>query len=269
MFFLWFSVVFFIFMLFALQHRMIYFPRRYSPLVFEQLGNRALQIHYKTDQGEQTAFYLPPRSLPMTPKPAPVWLIFGGNASLALDWLTFGETFPDKSAHFLLIDYPGFGACQGSPSPQTIDASSVAALNALAQHLHTDKDILERNLNVLGQSIGAAAGLLFAVKHPVRRVVLLSPFTNMMDMARLSVGQPLCFLLRHRYDNTARIHQLQGREQPPQIFIIHGDADEVIPVGMSRQLATMFPDLRYKEIVGAKHNDIMDTARSVVLSAMQ
>ena len=53
-----------------------------------------------------------------------VWVLFGGNAGLALDWLGLLTQVNSPGVGFLLIDYPGYGACEGSASPETIRSST-------------------------------------------------------------------------------------------------------------------------------------------------
>ena len=132
----------------------------------------------------------------------------------------------------MLIDYPGYGACQGSPSPKAIEDSAEGAFRALAQSLKVEPGAIESNLDLICQSIGCATGLNFAVHHPVRRIILLAPFTSLRDMARRMVGWPLCWLLHHNFDNRARLRELAARAQPPQVTILHGDADMTVPTSM-------------------------------------
>jgi fermentation-respiration switch protein FrsA (DUF1100 family) len=54
------------------------------------------------------------------------------------------------------------------------------------------------------------------------------------------------------------------QKQIPAIYIFHGEADEVIPVKMGRALARLDTSrIKFVEIPGAHHNDIMHTALSL------
>lgn len=266
---LWFSaaVLAVTLLLYAIQDRLIYFPRPYGSL--DDLPERVSRIDFQTSEGNQTCFYLSPRDS-SSPLPPELWVLFGGNASLALNWLEFAGRYPDSSTGFLLIDYPGYGLCEGKPTPATILESSRKALTGLAMHLNTQREELESRTSVLGHSLGAAAGLEFAATLPVRRLVLISPFTSLHDMARRSVGTPLCYLLRHDFDNRARLRDLLNTPLPPHVTIIHGEWDEVVPVEMGRELAGLFPGrLEYREIPRGDHNSIVSQAEPYIVKQMQ
>ncbi len=169
-----------------------------------------------------------------------------------------------------MIDYPGYGDCQGSPSPAAIQASAEAAFASLAQSLHVQPGVLDQNLNLLCHSIGCATGLNFALRHPVDSVVLLAPFTSLRDMARRTVGWPLCWLLLHNFENRARLRQLAARQHPPRVLIFHGSDDQLVPISMGRELASISPGMiTFHEVPGADHNSILFQARSAIFAAMR
>jgi pimeloyl-ACP methyl ester carboxylesterase len=225
-----------------------------------------VSLAYSTSQGRQTAFYLPPRNLPLRR----LWVLFPGNGSLALDWLNFLDPPPDPRDGFLLIDYPGYGDCQGFASPDHIQESAEAAFGSLAQSLHTEPGVLEAKLNLLCLSIGCATGLNFAVRHPVDRIILVAPFTTLRQMARRVVGWPLCYLLMHNFDNGDRLTELAARANPPRVTIFHGDADQTIPMAMGRQLAGLHPGMiTFHAVPGAGHNTVLFNARSQISAIMR
>lgn len=254
--------------LFFGQHKLIWLPRSYGPAYPLALPKHAVELNYSTSQGRQCAFYLPPAADPSA-MPGRVWVLFGGNGSLALDWTDFIAQDPERRDGFLLVDYPGYGRCQGSAEPASIEESSEKALAALENHLQMKPGELDPKLDVLGHSIGAAAALQFAVHHPVRRVVLLSPFTSLRAMAQRTVGWPLCWLLRHNFDNRARLAELAARPSPPQVTIFHGTDDTLIPMKMGQSLAAMFPKITtFHAVPGATHDSIVGDAETQVFSVM-
>jgi pimeloyl-ACP methyl ester carboxylesterase len=246
------------------QHRMIYYPRPYGD--DPPLPEHGHALKYATSQGRQLAFYLPPAGEGKVP--ARLWLMCAGNASLALDWLELLEDFPDPAAGFLLLDYPGYGDSQGRPGPASIMESAEAALSALAIHLETNRADLDSRLMVMGHSLGAAAVLLYAGRHPVGRIVLVSPFTSLKDMAARLVSPLLAWTLSHDYDNRARLKEILTRQPVPPITIIHGDHDQVVPVDMGRQLASLSRLIDYQEVAQGDHNYILVTAKDEIIQAM-
>ena len=195
--------------------------------------------------------------------------MFHGNASLALDCLYLLDPVPDRTAGYLMIDYPGYGECAGNPTPEVILDSSEKAMAALAEKLKADPKALFGHLNVFGYSLGASAALQLAARHPVERVVLIAPFTSLPDMARRVVGWPMCLLLRHRFDNRTRLAELARQPTRPGVTIFHGDRDGVVPVQMGRELAAMVPGwIQYHEILGADHIDVLNDAGAMIQKAM-
>jgi pimeloyl-ACP methyl ester carboxylesterase len=248
------------------QSRLIYVPQRYELAAVRGELGRLEPVESDTAAGRQVAFFVPPRVGPAARCPR-LWLVFGGNAATALGWKDFVAGCGDERCAFLLIDYPGYGASAGSPSPAAILSGTEAAVGALAARLGVARADLEARCAVFGHSLGCAAALQYAAAHRVARIVLVSPFTSMLDMARRTVGWPLCQLLHHRFDNRARLAEIAATGAPPTV-IFHGTDDEVIPVAMGRDLASGFPAIAYHEIPGADHNGILDQARELIDQAM-
>jgi pimeloyl-ACP methyl ester carboxylesterase len=248
------------------QHRLIYFPRSYEPGEVQALTAQLVTIPYRTSEGKQVAYFVPPRARPAAPAER-VWVVFPGNAMLALDWLGFLGGAPNRRDGFLLIDYPGYGQCEGSASPKAIGESSRAAFAAL---LNTSgATVASPRLGILGISLGTGAGLLFAVQHPVDKIILIAPFASLLQEARRTVGTPLCYLLRHRFDNVSRLAELAARPSPPRVWIFHGTEDTVIPPTRSRALKAAFPQMiKLTEIEGGGHNTTLDIARTEIFAAM-
>ena len=248
-------------LLFLFQDKLIYLPHPYASGALPP-GIEALR--FTTAAGSQTAFARVPTGSPTTI--TRVCVLFGGNAALALDWAGLIDELHDPRAAFLLVDYPGYGACDGKASPATIDAAAEAAFIALADRLGETPAALEPHLSVFGHSLGAAAALQFACHHPVQQVVLVSPFTSLRDMARRTAGWPLCWLLRANFDNRARMRELASRQQPPRVIVVHGDADEVVPIAMGREIAALMPGSTFHAVHGADHNSVVDHVSALLVA---
>ncbi|CAN5485486.1 hypothetical protein BH09SUM1_BH09SUM1_23310 [soil metagenome] len=249
----------------ATQNGVIYFPRAYD-VALAGLGKQFVPLTFRTKQGAQTAFYIPPAE---GERPDRLWVLFNGNGSQALDWEDFVQRFPDPHAGFLLYDYPGYGYCEGTPSPGSVKEGSDGALAALGEKLNVGVAELESHMGVVGHSIGAGFGLEFAARHPVERVVIISPFTSLDDMARRKVGWLFSWVLMTHLDNRARLNELAARSHAPRVLLIHGTNDQIVPVAMGRELAAAHPDMiTFVEVPKGDHSGIVFSSRSRSWQAM-
>lgn len=250
------------------QSKLIYYPNAYYPGYRRTLQkNHGQPIEYQTSQGKQVAFYIPPRNLGGdAAEPKMIWVCFAGNGSLAMDWLQYLPEWDGKFA-YLLVDYPGYGDCQGAPTPGRIRDNGLGAVTALAAYLHQNQEQLKTRLGMLGHSIGCAPALMTADALSLKRIVLVAPFTTLTDMARHVVGWPLCYLNLHRFDNVSHLASLCRKGAKVTIF--HGTDDEVIPISMSRALAAAHPgEVTLHEEAGQNHNFILGNKCKEIGAAM-
>jgi pimeloyl-ACP methyl ester carboxylesterase len=248
-----------------LQDRFIYFPLRYSTADLREAQILGVhQVAFQTSQGKQTAFFWRGEDSGLGPEV--VWLLFGGNGDRALAWLGLIRAFSDPRSGYLLIDYPGYGICQGRPNPETILENAERALQTLLET--TGWKLSGQALGVLGHSLGGAAALQFAANHPVGKILVVSTFTTMDAMVRAQIHLPLGRLLRHRFDNITALKAILSQKEVPEIRIFHGQADEIIPPKMGRSLADLDPNrIKYSEIPGASHNDILQMPLALSLQS--
>jgi uncharacterized protein len=299
-----------------LQRHIIYLPRRYAVSVFtpaEQAQTyEAMQkflytrydgttIRFRTElHNDQFAYHVRgPHASHHTDTRRDVWTMFGGNAGLALDWAwelrsffsSQGDIESAVHAHtsFLLVDYPGYGANAGTPSPDGVRQNAQTAVRAAQEQV-----LGPHRLNVMAHSLGCHAALSVAAAFPTetRRVLLLAPFTRLSDVAKRIVGPlpGLRMLLRHEYDNLdlletivdrrteifANSHDAKQATDKMEVVIVHGTRDNIVPVEHGRALSRSISDERlqaanmkveYVEFEHAEHNDIVGAASTVIYGA--
>jgi pimeloyl-ACP methyl ester carboxylesterase len=242
--------------LFSCQSMLIYFPRPYSEQALARARAMGITtLEFQTEDGQQIAHLLSARDH-STKSEATLWMITAGNGSLALDYLDDALFWQDAhpGATFLFLDYPGYGACQGNPNPDSI-TRSIDAIHAELCNFTSIGPI--EHIGCFGHSLGAAAALIAADRLEARRIVLISPFTSMADMAEKQFGKWARVILRHNFDNRDRIRSIAQRNNA-EVVIFHGDSDELIPPRMPEELAQTFPDTvtRLSIVTGAGHNDV-------------
>ncbi len=251
----------------ACQSKMIYLPRPYAgnppmlPESFLKGGGRKIEV--RTGAGRQVGWL----RVPASGKPERFWIVCGGNGTLALELV---RHFPESDATrdaWLFFDYPGYGFCEGRPSPAKIKESLRAVVPAaLAECGLSPGDLPGRGI-VLGHSLGAAVAMSAADAFEIRRAVLVSPFTSTSDMAREMFGFPVGWLVTHRFDNRVALQRLD--ERGGRAWIVHGAADRIISVTMGRELASAHPDaVIYLEVPQAAHNNIFQRGSREIGEAM-
>jgi len=247
------------------QSKLIYFPRPYAPGTTAEWAQRTTgkRIDFKTSQGNQRAFLQGNLTTPRN-----LWIICGGNGTVALDWSEWLEEHAPKQDAWLLVDFPGYGDCEGAPSPGRIRESLTTSVPLAIQAIGWSGNVDSNKLRFFGHSLGGAACLIAASEFKIQRGVLIAPFTSTMDMSRAMTGLPLGFLVWHRFDNSARLADLAARG-PGEVIIFHGTDDEAIPAWMSRMLASQQKQIvRLREILGGRHNTIQETHANEVAEAL-
>ena len=151
--------------------------------------------------------------------------------------------------NIFIFDYRGFGKSEGSPSERGTYLDADAAL----EYLRSREDVDTNKLVLFGRSVGCAVAAEAATKIEAQAVILESPFTSARAMARKVYPflPGIGLLVAGKLDTLSRI----GRVHAP-IMVIHGDADEIVPFEMGRELfeAANHPK-RFYAIGGAGHND--------------
>jgi pimeloyl-ACP methyl ester carboxylesterase len=242
--------------LWGFQARLIYPAPHYGERGLRGLPAGLTVLRDPSDPASVVGFYREPTG---GGPPSKLWVAFGGNGDLALRWDPLLAPAATNGIGILMVEYPGYGARPGRPTPEALLAGGETTFKALAQHVNVDEATLQARTSVLGYSLGSAVALSYAALHPVQRIVLVSPFTSMLDMARRLVGEPLCHLLRHRYDNLASLRAVREHGHPP-LTILHGERDSFIPSQMGEALAAADPGSRFELVPGANHGDVVDLA---------
>jgi pimeloyl-ACP methyl ester carboxylesterase len=111
-------------------------------------------------------------------------------------------------------------------------------------HVPRDRTVLE------GWSLGTGTATELAARGEGSRLILISPYTSMTEMAGRTVPfLPVSWLVRDRFNTASKAPHVSV-----PTFIVHGEADPVIPVAMGRQLGALFPASTTLFVPGAGHN---------------
>ncbi len=192
------------------------------------------------------------------PGDGPVVVHFHGNGEQvgSLSWLA--ESWAERGVSFVAVEYPGYPGTEGSPSEEAIVSASEAAL----LHLSTVLKIGRSRLVLEGQSVGTGVAVTLASRGWGNKLVLISPYTTLPDVAaKVFPWLPVRLLMRDRFDSAA---QAPGLKVPT--FIVHGTRDEVVAFELGEALSKLLCGAKFVPVEGAGHNDLLD--RSEVLQVI-
>jgi len=149
----------------------------------------------------------------------------------------------------LIIDYPGYGQSEGTPTETSCYAAGHAAYDWLTQTL----GVPGRRIVLLGGSLGGGIATELATHHPHRALVLIATFTSFPDMAQKTVPWlPGRWLVHNQLDNLRKIATLRT-----PVFIAHGTSDAIIPFRQGKRLfgAANQPK-RFFPMPGRRHSEV-------------
>lgn len=175
----------------------------------------------------------------------PALLYFGGNAEdVGANIPDFEAAFPERAVY--LVNYRGYGGSTGRPSEAVLIADAEAIYDSLRAH--------HDPIAVIGRSLGSGVAVALAAHRPVERLVLVTPFDSIADVAADHFPWlPVRPLMRDRYDSLRRIAAVRS----PTLVVV-AEHDEVVFRARSEALiAAIPPPLRHTLLVpGATHNDV-------------
>ena len=218
--------------LFFFQRSLIYFPQP------SMLGAAAPRIQLPVQGAEL--------QIAVRPRPGPDAVIyFGGNAEdVSASLPSFSTAFARHALY--LMHYRGYGGSSGSPSEVALHADALKLFDKVrAQH---------PNVVIVGRSLGTGVALRLATQRPVSRLVLVTPYDSLEDLAAAQFPYfPVRWLLSDKYDS--------GRYAPlvtAPTTLVAAEHDEVIPRWSTDRLHARFGQGIARLIVlpGTGHNTI-------------
>ncbi len=175
------------------------------------------KIWLQTDAGQVEAWLL--KLEPDAHKyPYPITIFAHGNAEL-IDYLPQEfKMFTDAGIGVLLVEYPGYGRSEGSPSQKSITNTFLTAYDLLLER----EDVDSNRIILYGRSMGGGAICQLAKRRPSAAVILSSTFVSARSFAKKYLAPG--FLILDPFDNLSVITDYKG-----PVLIIHGRRDEIIP----------------------------------------
>lgn len=154
-------------------------------------------------------------------------IYFGGNAEdVAGNIEALSTSFPRHSLY--LVNYRGYGGSSGRPSENGLNADALVVYDHARQR--------QASIAVIGRSLGSGVAVHLASQRPVDRLVLVTPYDSLVNVARTYYWYlPVGLLLRDRYDSASRARQVEA-----PVLLVIAEEDEIIPRARSEALTAAF-----------------------------
>jgi pimeloyl-ACP methyl ester carboxylesterase len=231
--------------LFLAQRSFIYYPQpRYAgdntPTFTLNANGERIQISTHPAQGTDAG--------------AGAVIYFGGNAeAVSYSLPTLAAAFPERSLY--AMNYRGYGGSTGKPS----EAALTADARVLFDRVHADHP----NIIVIGRSLGSGVAVQLATERPVERLILITPFDSLLNVAARQFGFfPLSWLMLDKFESWRYAPKVTA-----PTHLIAAEHDEVIPASSTAALYKHFsPSLAtLTTVLGAGHNSISESPAYIPL----
>jgi hypothetical protein len=228
----------------AAQESLLFYPRAASRKPSPPPGWRLEEVLFTTRDGTRLAGFL---ALPPREKP-PAVIFFGGNADEATEYVPQArENYGERAV--LFVNYRGYGASGGKPGEKALVADAIELYDWLAGRADLDGT----RIALHGRSLGTGVAVQVAAARPARCVILTSPFSSALGVAReIYWWLPVALLMRHPFDSLALAPAMRA-----PLLVIMGEADDLIAPRHSLALAAAWGGPVEKlSLPGYGHNDL-------------
>jgi fermentation-respiration switch protein FrsA (DUF1100 family) len=148
----------------------------------------------------------------------------------------------------LAFDYRGYGASSGSPS----EAGLYRDGEAVIARVHERRGTSGRPLIYWGRSLGTTMAAHAATVRPPNGIILEAGFPSMRAVVR---SNPVLWVLSWFSSYEFPTARWMSSAHPP-VLVLHGDADEVIPFALGRELYAQLPGAKsFFTVTAGNHND--------------
>lgn len=226
----------------ALQRKLLYFPTKIPANAIETVASGHGFEPWKNSAGEIIGWKMLAKNTP-----AASVLVVHGNAGCALSRDYLAQPIHDAaSVDVFVLEYPGYGARNGSPSKSSLIAGAEEAFQLLPKNLPR---------YIVSESIGTGVAGELAKAHPqaIAGMALFVPYHNLAAVAQRQMWfLPAYFLLLDRFNPEECLQSYHG----PVKFII-AEKDEIIGAASGLRLANGYAGPKELQVFpGAHHNDI-------------
>lgn len=234
--------------LYAVQRRLLYVPDREPPSRGESGVPDMAEVTLRTEDG----LLLGAWHAPAAPG-RPTMVYYHGNGGHIGYRGRRVRPYLEAGLGVLLVGYRGYGANPGRPTEAGLYHDARAGL-AFAK----ESGIAAPRLVLYGESLGTTVAVRMAAEmardgRPPAAVILEAPLSSVTDVAAHQYPYlPVRWLLKDRFEAIAHVGAIGA-----PILIVHGDADDVVPIRCARALFAAASEPKSALwIAGGGHEDL-------------
>lgn len=180
------------------------------------------------------------------PNPKGVVFFLHGNGGSLREWLTSTEFYRRTNYDLFMIDYRGYGKSTGSiESEAQLHADVRKAWDFIAPQYAGKKNV------IFGRSLGTGLATKLASEVTAAKLVLVSPYQSIAEMARAHYPFVPQFAVRYPIRTDAMLPTVKI-----PTTILHGSNDDLIPFKHAETLKALAPAVNLIRVDGAGHNDL-------------
>lgn len=168
----------------------------------------------------------------------------------------FIETCRSHGLSVLIFDYRGYGASRGRPRESAFYSDAELIYDWLRERYPDHEAIIS------GRALGTAVAVYLAQHREASGLILLSPFTSMMELVsdifpkdEVVIEEAMPFT----FDNLEMIRKVRC-----PILMVNGTEDTTIPLSMTRSLeAAVRTSFTRLDVPGVGHLDLFDAGSNI------
>jgi len=144
--------------------------------------------------------------------------------------------FENMNVNFLIISWRGFSGNKGNPTERGLYDDARSAINWLE-----NEGVMKEDIVIYGESLGTGVATEIVQNNNFAGVILESPFTSMIDVAKNKYPMlPIKFLLKDKYESKKKIKNIKS-----PILIMHGEVDKIVPFWMGEEMYDIANEPKY------------------------
>jgi uncharacterized protein len=238
-----------------LEDSLIFFPSKYPEGDWKPWGLTFEDAQFQAADGTKLHGWYVPHE-----KPLATILFCHGNAGNITHRAEILEKLHNTAdASVLIFDYRGYGRSEGKPNEAGILSDARAARAWLAER----EKIPEKDIVVMGESLGGAVAVDLAAKDGAKGLVLISTFSSVPDVAAYHYPIfPVRLLMHTQLDAAGQIANYKG-----PLLQLHGEADTIVPFKLGRRLFDAANEP--KQLLVYPHHDHNDTLPDQFFDALK